>query len=282
MAQMTLALATARSGDPARAATLADAARAGAVAAGDDWAVAAASLIRAQTAAVAGDVDTVAAMATTVTAHSEAIGYDPFQVPGMLLHGCVAAHRNDRSAAEEAYRRTLDLSIVRASPTMRPSPWLGWARPHWRQATRTWRSSSSARRLQPQMRPGRRGWRRIAGSSSAGHSRRSGTRPRQSGCIGPSSTGRPSHVAPGARDTVLRPRGRSGDRRAPRPRRPCRRARRRGRGGRPASARRARDHLTRPTLAFRRGQRRPTAWQRHGSGTARRAPQYNEHQKKGV
>ena len=107
---MTLALATDRSGDPARAATLADAARAGAVAAGDDWAVAAASLIRAQTAAVAGDVDTVAAMATTVTAHSEAIGYEPFQVPGMLLHGCVAAHRNDRSAAEEAYRRTLDLS----------------------------------------------------------------------------------------------------------------------------------------------------------------------------
>jgi len=110
LAQMTLALATDRSGDPARAATLADAARAGAVAAGDDWAVAAASLIRAQTAAVAGDVDTVAAMATTVTAHSEAIGYEPFQVPGMLLHGWVAAHRNDRSAAEEAYRRTLDLS----------------------------------------------------------------------------------------------------------------------------------------------------------------------------
>jgi predicted ATPase/DNA-binding SARP family transcriptional activator len=108
MAQMTLAVAAARSGDLERSATLAEAARRGAVAAHDDWTAAASGLIRAQSAAAAGDVETVATMAADVIAHADAIAYDAFQVPGKLLEGWVAAHRGDRSAAEEAYLRTLD------------------------------------------------------------------------------------------------------------------------------------------------------------------------------
>jgi predicted ATPase len=108
MAQMTLAVAAARSGDLERSATLAEAARRGAVAAHDDWTAAASGLIRAQSAAAAGDVETVATMAADVIAHADAIAYDAFQVPGTLLEGWVAAHRGDRSAAEEAYLRTLD------------------------------------------------------------------------------------------------------------------------------------------------------------------------------
>ncbi len=108
MAQMTLAVAAARSGDLERSATLAEAARRGAVAAHDDWTAAASGLIRAQSAAAAGDVETVATMAADVIAHADAIAYDAFQVPGTLLQGWVAAVRGDRSAAEEAYLRTLD------------------------------------------------------------------------------------------------------------------------------------------------------------------------------
>jgi hypothetical protein len=47
-------------------------------------------------------------MAADVIAHADAIAYDAFQVPGTLLEGWVAALRGDRSAAEEAYLRTLD------------------------------------------------------------------------------------------------------------------------------------------------------------------------------
>ena len=85
MAQMTLAVAAARSGDLERSAALAEAARRGAVAARDDWAAAASGLIRAQSAAAAGDVETVATMAADVIAHADAIAYDAFQVPGTLL-----------------------------------------------------------------------------------------------------------------------------------------------------------------------------------------------------
>ena len=107
MAQMTLAVAAARSGDLERSATLAEAARRGAVAANDDWTAAASGLIRAQSAAAAGDVETVATMAADVIAHADAIAYDAFHVPGTLLEGWVAAQRGDRPAAEEAYLRTL-------------------------------------------------------------------------------------------------------------------------------------------------------------------------------
>ena len=107
MAQITLALAMARSGDPDRAATLADDARRGAVARGDDWGAAAGSLVRAQGAAVAGDVDTVTAMADELIRHAGAIEYEAFLVPGALLEGWVAERRSDRSAAEDAYQRVL-------------------------------------------------------------------------------------------------------------------------------------------------------------------------------
>jgi tetratricopeptide (TPR) repeat protein len=110
MAQMTLAAATARSGDLARSATLAEAARRRAVASDDDWAVAASALIRAQSAAVTGDVETVATMAADVIAHADAIAYDAFEVPGALLEGWVAARRSNRSAADAAYLRTLDVA----------------------------------------------------------------------------------------------------------------------------------------------------------------------------
>jgi predicted ATPase/DNA-binding SARP family transcriptional activator len=108
LAQMTLALPVADTGDAARAATLAEEARRGAVAAGDHWAAAASSIIRAQSIAAAGDIDTVAAMAGEVMLHADAIGYDAFRVPGMLLQGWVAGRRNDHPAAEKAYGRALE------------------------------------------------------------------------------------------------------------------------------------------------------------------------------
>ncbi len=110
MAQMTLAVATARSGDLDRSATLAEAARRGAVARGDDWGAAASGLVRAQSAAAAGDAETVATMAAEVIRHADAIAYDAFHVPGTLLQGWVAERRSDRSAAEEAYLRTLEVA----------------------------------------------------------------------------------------------------------------------------------------------------------------------------
>jgi hypothetical protein len=75
MAQMTLAAATARSGDLARSAALAETARRGAVASHDHWAAAASGLIRAQSAAAAGDVETVATMAADVITQAEAIAW---------------------------------------------------------------------------------------------------------------------------------------------------------------------------------------------------------------
>ena len=110
LAEMTLALAVAQAGDEARAAALAESARSGAIAAGDDWSAAASSLIRGQGAAAAGDVDTVGAMAAEMIEHAEAIGYDAFTVPAVLFQGWVAAQRNDHSTAEDAYRRALDLA----------------------------------------------------------------------------------------------------------------------------------------------------------------------------
>jgi tetratricopeptide (TPR) repeat protein len=110
LAQITLALAMARSGDTDRAETLAEDARRGALARGDEWGAAASGLVRAQGAAAAGDADTVEAMADELIQHAGAIGYDAFLVPGTLLQGWIAERRNDRSAAEEAYRRALDIA----------------------------------------------------------------------------------------------------------------------------------------------------------------------------
>src|SRR6476469_8960646 len=89
LAEMTLALPIARSGDDARARALAESARTHAAAAGDHWGAAASSLIRGQGAAATGDVDTVDVMATDTMHHAHAIGYDAFQVPAALLRGWV-------------------------------------------------------------------------------------------------------------------------------------------------------------------------------------------------
>jgi predicted ATPase/DNA-binding SARP family transcriptional activator len=110
LAQLTLALALAQSGDVDRGDAMAQRAAATLEAAGDDWGVAASSLIRVTGAARAGDVSTVTAMATAVRRHSDAIGYDAFRVPGLLLEAWVAERRQDGAAAVEAYRRALELA----------------------------------------------------------------------------------------------------------------------------------------------------------------------------
>jgi predicted ATPase/DNA-binding SARP family transcriptional activator len=106
----TLSLALALSGDHERAAALAEKARAGYGAAGDHWGVAASSLVRAQGAVHAGEISTVATMTAEIVRHSEAIGYDAFEVPAMLLEAWVAERRDEPVAAEDAYRRALELA----------------------------------------------------------------------------------------------------------------------------------------------------------------------------
>ena len=109
LAQFTLALALAQSGDE-RADAMAQDACATLEAAGDDWGAAASGLIRATGAARAADVATVAAMAATVLRHSDAIEYDAFRVPGLLLEAWVAERRESGTAVVEAYRRALELA----------------------------------------------------------------------------------------------------------------------------------------------------------------------------
>ena len=84
--------------------------RAGYGTAGDHWGVAVSSLVRAQGAIHAGEVSTVAIMTAEILRHSEAIGYDVFVVPAMLLEAWVAERRNEPGAAEDAYRRALELA----------------------------------------------------------------------------------------------------------------------------------------------------------------------------
>ncbi|HSS53240.1 MAG TPA: BTAD domain-containing putative transcriptional regulator [Gaiellales bacterium] len=110
LAHLTLALAVAQSGDHERAVALADDAHAAYRAADDDWGLAAASLIRAIAGAAAGDVAAVAAITPETLAHSEPIGYDAFRVPALLLEAWVAERRNDADAAENAYRRALEIA----------------------------------------------------------------------------------------------------------------------------------------------------------------------------
>jgi len=88
----------------------AEEARAGYGTAGDHWGVAASSLVRAQGAVHAGEVSTVATMTAEILRHSEVIGYDVFVVPAMLLEAWVAERRNEPGAAEDAYRRALELA----------------------------------------------------------------------------------------------------------------------------------------------------------------------------
>ena len=57
-----------------------------------------------------GDISTVATMTAEIVRHSEAIGYDVFVVPAMLLEAWVAERRNEPAAAEDAYRRALELA----------------------------------------------------------------------------------------------------------------------------------------------------------------------------
>ena len=109
LAQLTLALALAQSGDE-RADAMAQDAYATLEAAGDDWGAAASGLIRATGAARVADVATVAAMAATVLRHSDAIEYDAFRVPGLLLEAWVAERRRDGAAAVDGYRRALELA----------------------------------------------------------------------------------------------------------------------------------------------------------------------------
>jgi predicted ATPase len=109
LAQLTLALALAQSGDERADAMVQDAC-ATLEAAGDDWGAAASGIIRATGAARAADVATVAAMAATVLRHSDAIEYDAFRVPGLLLEAWVAERRGDGAAAVDGYRRALELA----------------------------------------------------------------------------------------------------------------------------------------------------------------------------
>jgi predicted ATPase/DNA-binding SARP family transcriptional activator len=110
LAQLTLALALAQSGDEERADAVAQDACATLEAAGDDWGAAASSIIRATGAARAGDVAAVAAMAAAIRRHSDALGYDAFRVPGLLLEAWVAERRDDRAAAVDAHQRALELA----------------------------------------------------------------------------------------------------------------------------------------------------------------------------
>ena len=109
LAQVTLSLALALSGDHERAAALAEKARVG-YGDGDHWGGAASSLVRAQGAVLAGEISTVATMTPEIIRHCERIGYDVFVVPAMLLQAWVAERRNEYAAAEEAYRRTVELA----------------------------------------------------------------------------------------------------------------------------------------------------------------------------
>ena len=109
LAELTLALALAQSGDE-RADAMAQDACATLEAAGDDWGAAASGLIRANGAARVGDVGTVAAMAATILRHSNAIEYDAFRVPGLLLEAWVAERRGDGTASVDGYRHALELA----------------------------------------------------------------------------------------------------------------------------------------------------------------------------
>ena len=110
LAQLTLALALASSGEGQRADALAQEACAALEAAGDHWGAAASCIIRATGAARNDDVATVAAMVEAISRHSGAIEYDAFRLPGLLLEAWVAERRDESAAALKAYERALELA----------------------------------------------------------------------------------------------------------------------------------------------------------------------------
>jgi hypothetical protein len=114
----------------------AEEARAGYGTAGDHWGVAASSPVRAQGAVHAGDISTVATMAAEILRHSGVIGYDVFVVPALLLEAWVAERRNELGAAEDAYRRALELAGRIGLWTTSASPWSDSARTRSRAGTR--------------------------------------------------------------------------------------------------------------------------------------------------
>ena len=67
-------------------------------------------------------------MTTEILRHSEVIGYDVFVVPAMLLEAWVAERRNEPGAAEDAYRRALELAGRIGLWTTSASPWSDSAR----------------------------------------------------------------------------------------------------------------------------------------------------------
>jgi predicted ATPase/DNA-binding SARP family transcriptional activator/exonuclease VII small subunit len=110
LAELTLALALAQSGDGERADTMAQAACETLEAAGDHWGAAASGIIRATGAAGRGDIATVAEMASMVGRHADAIDYDAFRVSALLLAAWAAERTGDGAVADDRYRRALELA----------------------------------------------------------------------------------------------------------------------------------------------------------------------------
>src|SRR5947209_3478591 len=109
MARMALGLALAESGQGEEGNRLLSEARAGYIAAGDDWGVSASNLVQGIGAAGAGDTATVAAVIPEIAKYTEAISYDAFLAPAVLLEAWLARQRGDRTAEVEGYRRAVDL-----------------------------------------------------------------------------------------------------------------------------------------------------------------------------
>jgi hypothetical protein len=137
--------------------------------------VAASSLVRAQGAVHAGEISTVATMAAEILRHSEVIGYDVCVVPAMLLEAWVAELRDDPGAAEDAYRRALELA-GRIGFVDHPSPWSDSARTRSRAGTRARPRSSVGGRWPWPRRPRRRASPRMRACSSPASWRRPTTR----------------------------------------------------------------------------------------------------------
>ena len=110
LVRVALGLALAVSGEQERAGALAEEARLGGEASGDEWCAAVTSLVGAQIAARAGDVTTVAALTEETVRHAQTIGYELFEVPAALQEAWVAERGNEGDAVESAYRRAVALA----------------------------------------------------------------------------------------------------------------------------------------------------------------------------
>ena len=107
-AQMTLGLAAAQAGDPARGMALSSDAAATLEAAGDHWTAGANGLMFVTALALAGDVPGVVAAAASVRRHAEALDYEPWLGPVLLVEGWLAEHAGDAAAARERYERAVE------------------------------------------------------------------------------------------------------------------------------------------------------------------------------